>query len=119
MTIRAGKKLEASHALMCLTNSQTTSGYWQGVQKRYLGLKFYIEGKAHYGWARLTFPGLCESGGTLTGYAYETIANKSIVTGKTKGKDVITVEAASLGHLAQGTSGLSAWRRTNSVAASH
>jgi hypothetical protein len=47
---------------------------------------------------------------TLTGYAYETIANKPIVTGKTHGKDVVTVQPASLGHLAQGSAGLAAWR---------
>jgi hypothetical protein len=38
----------------------------------------------------------------LTGYAYETIPNKAIVTGKTKGRDVITVRPASLGHSAAG-----------------
>ena len=38
----------------------------------------------------------------LTGYAYETIPNKLIITGKTKGPDVITAQPGSLGHLAQG-----------------
>jgi hypothetical protein len=47
---------------------------------------------------------------TLTGYAYETIPNKPIIAGKTKGPDVITLEPATLGHLAQGASGISAWR---------
>jgi hypothetical protein len=34
---------------------------------------------------------------TLTGYAYETIPNKPIITGKTKGPDVITLDPATLG----------------------
>jgi uncharacterized repeat protein (TIGR03803 family) len=46
----------------------------------------------------------------LTGYAYETIANKSIIAGKTKGPDVVTVQPASLGHLARGASAIPAWR---------
>jgi hypothetical protein len=54
-------------------------GHWIGVIRRYLGLKFYIRGKAHYGWARLNVttgwpPHLTA---TLTGYAYETIPGKS------------------------------------------
>ncbi len=88
-------------------------GPWVNVKNRYLGLKFKIKDKTHYGWARLTVQ--AETGrfylvATLTGYAYETIANKAILTGKTKGPDVITVEPASLGHLARGASGLAAWR---------
>ncbi len=86
-------------------------GSWKDVTNRYLGLKFMIKGKTHYGWARLNVS--CANlvvSGTLTGYAYETVPGKSIVTGKTKGPDVITLQDASLGHLAQGSSGLSAWR---------
>jgi hypothetical protein len=41
---------------------------------------------------------------TLTGYAYETIPNKPIITGETKGPDVITLDPATLGHLAVGAS---------------
>jgi hypothetical protein len=40
---------------------------------------------------------------TLTGYAYETIPNKPIIAGKIEGPDEITVEPATLGHLAAGT----------------
>jgi hypothetical protein len=81
--------------------------------RAYVGLKFSIKGKFHYGWARLTVEG---SQGTdiaiLTGYAYETVPNKSIIAGKTKGPDVITVQPGNLGHLAQGSAGLAAWRKT-------
>jgi hypothetical protein len=85
----------------------------------------------HYGWARLSasleprrqIPGAC----TLTGYAYETIPGKPIITGKTKGKDDETDDRigqanpaalgrptpkpATLGALALGAPGLSIWRR--------
>jgi hypothetical protein len=98
--IRASKKLQASHTYMCSSNAQGYGGPWYSVQG-FLGLKFQIEGKAHYGWARLRFDGC---GGTLTGYAYETVANKPIIAGKTKGPDVITIQSGSLGHRARGAS---------------
>jgi hypothetical protein len=95
-----------------------TSGQWLYTQRRYLGLRFMIGGQVHYGWARVavartgTGYGKNSIVATLTGYAYETIVCKPIITGKTKGPDVITFEPASLGHLAQGASGILAWRRS-------
>ena len=88
-------------------------GQWMYTQHRYLGLKFMVNGQTHYGWARVSVIRPKNRKGiqaTLTGYAYETIPNKPIITGKTKGPDVITLEPPSLGHLAQGASGISAWR---------
>lgn len=90
---------------------ESTRGQWQYTKDRYLGLKFLVNGQTHYGWARLTVPGLVGNGATITGYAYETVPNKPIVTGKTKGPDVLVFEPASLGRLAQGASGISAWRK--------
>jgi hypothetical protein len=88
-----------------------SGGNWVNVSGRYLGLKFKIKGQAHYGWARLSVQ---VSGttvtGKLTGYAYETIPNKPIIAGRRHGKDVITVQDPSLGHLARGASALPAWR---------
>jgi hypothetical protein len=97
-------------------DSTSTRGQWLNTKNRYLGLQFVIKGQAHYGWARLTVlvqqPSLRGRGiyAVLTGYAYETIPNKSILTGKTKGPDVITLDPATLGHLAGGTSQIPAWR---------
>jgi len=76
---------------------QTTffSGNWVNATSRYLGLKFKIHGKTHYGWARLSIRWVNSSysfSATLTGYAYETIANKPIIAGKTKGPDDASVE---------------------------
>jgi len=83
-------------------------GPWEnggkGVKNRYLGLRFQIKGKTHYGWARLNFPS--PQLAKLTGYAYETIPNKPIIAGKTEEPDVVTVQPdtapGSLGRLALG-----------------
>jgi len=65
----------------------STIGQWNGVSNRYLGLKFQLAGKIHYGWARLNVA--VQAGhnivATLTGYAYETVGNKTIRAGQTSG----------------------------------
>lgn len=106
-------------------------GSWVNVKDRYLGVKFKIKGETHYGWARLSvqirFPLTVTA--TLTGYAYETIPNKPIVAGRTKGEDendgsigeaetalgAPTPRPATLGMLAMGAPPLSIWRRDDSV----
>jgi hypothetical protein len=95
-------------------------GQWVDVEDRYLGLRFMIKGRTHYGWARMSveIKGMNLTA-TLTGYAYETIPNKPIIAGKTKGPDVVTIQPASLGHLAHGASAIPAWRGANPVAATH
>ena len=104
-------------------------GSWINVKNRYLGVKFKIKGEDHYGWARLsvTVAQPLTITATLTGYAYETIANKPIVAGQTKGPDNATIEEpnasltapspepATLGTLALGAPGLSIWRRQESA----
>jgi hypothetical protein len=79
----------------------------------YLGFRFVIKGKVHYGWARLKVTSQPQYPGEtalLTGYAYETVPNKPIIAGKNKGPDVTEVQPASLGHLARGASAISSWR---------
>jgi hypothetical protein len=115
--------------------SHYCEGKWNNVQKRYLGLKFMIHGKTHFGWARLnTNCNLYKVEAVLTVYAYETIPNKPIITGKTSGpaEDPANEELspsasltspisdkpqlATLGALALGTPGLEIWRRKESLA---
>jgi hypothetical protein len=95
-------------------------GPFANVTNRYLGFKFLIDGQVHYGWARLTVTSYY--GVTLTGYAYETIPNKTILEGHTSGPEVAgaftpaNLQApgtlpATLGMLARGADGLSIWRR--------
>ena len=65
----------------------------KGVKHRYLGLKFKIKGRFHFGWARLTVATSLDMWtATLTGYAYETVPGKAIVAGKTEGRDEADIE---------------------------
>jgi len=106
------------------TGKYRQGGYWINVRNRYLGVKFKIKGKFHFGWARLSVKvQKAKITATLTGYAYETIPNKAIIAGQTKGPDDNTIEEASatltvpasqpatLGMLALGAPALSIWRR--------
>jgi hypothetical protein len=64
-------------------------GYWLNAGPHYLGLQFTRHGKTHYGWAQLSvvlqqiWGGHYRLTSTLTGYAYETVAGKSIMAGQT------------------------------------
>jgi hypothetical protein len=97
----------------------------KGVKNRYLGLKFEIKGRYHFGWARMTVTVIQNRfSATLTGYAYETIPGKAIIAGATKGPDdaeptaslkAPTPAPATLGMFALGAPGLSIWRREESM----
>ena len=123
-------KFSPGHRLMATWGSASGQTYyggpWKNAQHRYLGLKFIIKGKVHYGWARLDVHWhVPKLSATLTGYAYETVPGKSIITGKRKGPDdrsrvkqpspaalpALPPEPATLGLLAMGADGLSVWRR--------
>jgi hypothetical protein len=115
------------------------SGPWanggEGVKNRYLGLKFITKGHTHFGWARLdvriSYSQKVVIDAVVTGYAYETIPSKPIITGKTNGPEETgrirqpnpatlsapVSESASLGALALGAPGLSIWRRETTAAA--
>jgi hypothetical protein len=119
------------------TTSRGTSrfyGAWanggKGFKDHYLGLKFLIDGRLHYGWARLTTTGGWPRLAVLTGYAYETIPGKSIIAGQKKealvksdsgaGASLAnplpdTPLPASLGMLALGARGVPLWRRKESA----
>lgn len=107
------KKQFSRHAYRMASRIQNDSrtyfrGLWAkdgtGVKNHYLGLKFAIHGKVHYGWARVTmkFMDGRKPVATLTGYAYETIPGKPIIAGATKGPEE---QAGSLGALAAGAVG--------------
>jgi hypothetical protein len=91
-------------------------GHWYSVgSNRYLGVKFLIKGEAHYGWVRMTVNAPGTSTGTITSYAYETIANKRVSAGESSDSadDAQVQESApgaSLGMLALGSGGLALWR---------
>jgi hypothetical protein len=106
-------------------NFSSARGPWVNTTNRYLGIKFLINGQVHYGWARLSVSkGL---NAVLTGYAYETIPNVTIVEGHVSGAENAASFApsdlrnpvpqpASLGALALGADGLSMWRREEEAA---
>jgi len=94
------------------------TGPWVGVQNEYMGYEFAIKGSVHFGWARLS---VTEHGvATLTGYAYETVPLKPIVTGDTGGSNddedsvdqpepaAASPQPSGLGRLALGTLGKTA-----------
>jgi hypothetical protein len=131
---QAGKGLMAGGFCETQISSSRVFGPFANTTQRYLGLKFKVNGKVHYGWARFSSitAAACNGGpavsATLTGYAFETIAGKSIIAGKTEGPDndievpnasltAPTPEPATLGILALGSSGLSIWRREEPVGA--
>jgi hypothetical protein len=95
------------------------SGVWRYAvgKARYLGIRFQINGEAHYGWARLnvkySYSGK-DIGALLTGYAYQTQPNTAILAGATGEGDAIGEssstppgqrEPMSLGALALGSTG--------------
>jgi hypothetical protein len=105
-----------------------SNGQWKEATRLYLGLQFTILGQTHFGWARVSVA-TTDRGvyAAVTGYAYETVPNMSIVTGQTQGtakkRKTSALQAnptslnpsasapASLGLLARGFLGLDAWRR--------
>jgi hypothetical protein len=109
----------------------TSRGNWIRATDRYLGLKFGIRSKNHFGWARLSVRIVDGEGilAILTGYAYETIPGKAIKAGQTKEAEEDptkedfnpgaslklsipdTPQPASLGVLALGARGVPLWRR--------
>lgn len=96
-----------------------------GIRSRYLGFKFTINGETHYGWARMNLhiERYAFITPVITGYAYETEANKSLRAGQKQQTDRIgKLEAPggpsskhvlhpTLGALAGGMLGLELWRR--------
>ena len=110
-----------------------SSGPWREATRLYLGLQFTIQGQTHFGWARVSVAATGRGVfAAVTGYAYETVPNMSIVTGQTKGAvkrkkgaskpgpasfPSSTSEPATLGLLARGSLGLDIWRRRDAVRA--
>jgi len=123
----AGYPREFMHLRVKGAQTSFSYGFWGYPERAYVGLKFGIKGKVHYGWVRVEmlpakdfhYPAL------ITGYAYETIPGKSIITGATKASDdgepaasfeTTAPPTATLGALALGTPGLSIWRREDTDA---
>jgi hypothetical protein len=101
------------------TRGDTEHCPWASKRRgAFLGLKFVVDGETHYGWAHVTIGG---SSTVLNGYAYETVPNRPLLTGKTSGPvesgasfapaNPVVQQPATLSLLAQGERGLQLWRR--------
>lgn len=119
--VGGGAGFQAASALMWGSAASAYSSHpdcnWQGLKRgAFLGLKFKINGETHYGWAHVTLSGATA---VLNGYAYETVPNQAILTGKTSGPESAvsfdllpsSQSQPTLGLLARGAGGISAWRR--------
>ena len=105
------QKFSAKATCMVSSFSSTINGPWQLAQNRYLGLVFVIDGKEHFGWARLTNHGFGIFDSTdILGYAYETIPGKPIVAGDQGQTNQVSAQPATLGALAAGVPALNSWR---------
>jgi len=129
ITIGPNRNLRSNTQAMWWWGGDSTGTHqgcpWHNNKGGFLGLKFVVSGEVHYAWARVSLNG----GATLTGYAYETVPNKPIHTGKpippgavhdsdehatVSGAPALSspvLQPVSLGILARGASTLSAWRR--------
>jgi hypothetical protein len=94
-------------------------------KNKYMGVKFQLNGKTHYGWVRLNIKTTSNPNGppltaSITEYAYESVANKTIKAGATTSIAEVPVEntqkqvGPSLGLLAAGSNGMPLWRREQS-----
>jgi hypothetical protein len=100
---------------MALDNSGFSSGPWVKKADHYLGFAFVIDGKEHFGWARITVHPLPDVNNDILGYAYETIPGKPIVAGdqgtSAEAREVADENSITLGALALGAQGLDVWRK--------
>jgi len=127
--------MQMATALNSITNSlYQVYGPFANKRDRFLGLRFVLHGETHYGWAAFSIVKAGFKGetpvlsATLSGYAYETVPDHPLIAGITKTSNAMATpsgvgtatapQRASLGLLALGYPGLSAWRRETMVSES-
>jgi len=106
-------------ANVAATNGSVISGPFPNVGIRFLGLKFNIDGQAHYGWAALNVKArahdhIPDLRVTLLGYAYETVADRGLRAGEGAPQfyeSKADPQPGTLGVLALGAPALNLWRR--------
>jgi hypothetical protein len=106
-----------------LGSHSTYFGRWNNASG-YLGLAFRINGRIHYGWARMSVSYDYITNTLLTslgGFAYEGLAGKPIIAGDENSpykndpraayRDDSATQNPTLGMLAAGATGLGVWRK--------
>jgi len=110
-----GPKSPIEKGMKCLASivSSFSVGPWFKAHHKYLGLAFQIDGKQHFGWARLSWnQWTCyKCVMRIEGFAYETIPGKPIIAGDIGKADQAELQPATLGVLASGSAGMPLWRR--------
>ena len=92
---------------MAFYNYSGGNGPWLNVSDRYVGFAFFISGKEHFGWARMSVTKfLFNNTARILGYAYETIPGKPIIAGdegnSTEVTERVNEDSTTLGALAAG-----------------
>lgn len=77
-TIGPGAQFATMHQQVLIYSG---NGPWEGVNQKFIGVKFDISGATHYGWIKLSCTGSPEYRLTLYEYAYETTADLGIKAG--------------------------------------
>lgn len=119
----------ASSVLVEATETGRTGRYSRGfwgpnLKDHYLGVRFQINGKTHYGWIRLSVTMDLQQNAPfmsakITAFAYETVPNKAILAGTAKKpttevqppENINSQGGPSLGMLGRGADALQMWRR--------
>lgn len=120
-TFRSSKQRMAYAREVVLATSSyhktTSGGPFKNVTNKYLGVKIKIGGQMHEGWVRISLT--CNHGtvsATITGYAYDIVANEKISAGRllfpaSEKSESQEAMPASLGILAAGSAAIPYWRK--------
>jgi hypothetical protein len=101
--IGPGKPFEANATCMAFYNYSGGNGPWLDVRDRFAGFAFFIDGKEHFGWARISVNRFLFNGtARIEGYAYETIPGKPITAGDEGESTKVSTHCGTLGALAVG-----------------
>ncbi len=118
--------LERTQGFVSGSSTYKLYGQWGGTSaSHYLGVRFLISGKIHYGWIKLSVFKQASSllQATITEFAYNTVANQKMTAGQiavvsggaTQRPSLLgkpsTSTGPSLGMLAAGADALPLWRR--------
>jgi hypothetical protein len=115
--IGPGKPFNANATCMAFSTNSFNSGDgpWFHANEAYLGFAIAIDGKEHFGWARLRVGKQILGDVAILGYAYETIPGKPIIAGdegnSAAGNKKTNENSLTLGALALGAPGRDASRR--------